>query len=234
MTGKDVAVKEKYAIMNPEQNVMEIIQLNLGGEALSISDLDTIKTPAGGSTMWTIPTAGDDEIVKEFSGVIIHSQIQRTYWEDEYSGKGQPPDCFSNDAVVGTGIPGGDCCDCPNDEFGSARKGKGKACSTKRIMFILREDSLLPTVLRVPVGSLKNSRNYLSSLSNKVQAMHGVFTEFGLEKATNTGGIEYAKITFKRTGVLTPEEVKAVVAYKEKILPYIDQAASVFIPEEAK
>jgi len=43
---KDIAVKEEYAIMDPTQDILEIIRLNLGGESLSIGDLDTIKMPS--------------------------------------------------------------------------------------------------------------------------------------------------------------------------------------------
>jgi len=229
---KDVAVREDFAIMKPTQNIMEIIQMNLGGEALSISDMNTIKTPLGGATMWTLPSAGEDEIVKSFEGIIIHSQMQRTFWKKEFSGKGGPPDCFSNDAVYGVGVPGGKCADCPNDVFGSALKGKGKACSTKRIMFILQKDSLLPSVIRVPVGSLKNSRSYLGNLASKDQAMYKVFTEFGLEKVQNANGIDFSMVTFKKTHSLTDDEVKVVEKYREDIMPYINQTAATFVVEE--
>jgi hypothetical protein len=231
---KEVAVKKEYAVMDPKQDIIDIIKLNLGGEALSIADLDTIKTPPGGMTKWTLSTAGGDEVIDKFEGIIIHSQIQRTYWKEEYSGKGQPPDCFSNDAINGTGNPGGDCSSCPFDEFGTAKdgKGKGKACSTKRIMFILRENSLLPSVIRVPVGSLKNSRVYLSALSNERQRMCTVRTEFGLVKDQNSGGIDYTQITFKKCGSLSDNEITMVEGYIEKIMPFINQAASVFVPDK--
>jgi len=229
---KDIAVKEEYAIMDPTQDILEIIRLNLGGESLSIGDLDTIKMPSSGNTMWSIPTAGDDEVVKTFEGIIIYSQIQRTYWEKEYSGKGSPPDCFSNDAITGIGNPGGNCKDCPMDQFKTARTGGGKACATKRIMFILQQGNLMPSVIRIPVGGLPNSRNYLQRLSNKSQRMYGVYTEFGLEKATNKQGIEYSRITFKMKGALNDKEIKAVEAYSKAILPFIDRAVDVFVPDE--
>jgi len=53
-----------------------------------------------------------------------------------------------------------------------------------------------------------------------------------LEKTTNKQGIEYSRITFKRKGALNDKEIKAVEEYSKAILPYIDRAVDVFIPEE--
>jgi len=232
---KDVAVRDQFTVMEPNQNIMEIIQMNMGGEALSISDMVTIKMPLGGAIVWTLPSSGEDEVVKTFEGIIVHSQIQRTYWKEPFSGKGKggPPDCFSNDATYGTGTPGGKCGDCPNDKFGTAHNGKGKACATKRIMFILQQDSLLPSVIRAPVGSLKNSREYLGKLASERQAMFTVVTEFGLEKVSNKDGIEYSAITMKKTKSLTDEEVEIIKKYREDIMPYINQTAETFVADES-
>lgn len=221
---KDLTVREKYEIMDPSKNIAEVINLNLGGEALSISDLNHIKTPVGGSLTWSLPTLdGDEENVKDFEAIIVHSQIQRTYWKEAFSGGGSPPDCFSNDAIVGIGDPGGKCELCPNDQFGSSPTGRGKACQTKRIMFLVRPNNLLPVMLRVPVGSLKNSRKYLANLAGESKRVYSVVTKFGLERDKNQDNIQFSKITFQRAGAV--DDITAVEKYVEAIMPYIQQAA---------
>jgi len=229
---KDLTTIDKYAIMNPDTNVVDVINLNLGGESLSIGDLDHIKTPVAGSLMWSLPSTAGEENVKEFEAIIIHSQIQRTFWASEFSGGGSPPDCFSNDATTGIGDPGGQCSKCPNNEYGSSKggSGRGKACSTKRIMFIVRPNSLLPTILRVPVGSLKNSRKYLQGLSSENKRFFSVVTKIGLEKDKNQDQIEFSKMTFASVGAV--DDITAIEAYREAIMPYLKQAASTIDPGE--
>jgi len=230
---KELTVVKEYAIMKPDTNVGEIIELNLGGEALSISDLDHIKTPVGGSQVWNLPSIDGDENVKEFDAIIIHSQIQRTYWKEEFSGSGTPPDCFSNDAKTGTGDPGGICANCPQNEFNTSKagKGRGKACSTKRIMFLVRPQNILPVILRVPVSSVKNSRKYLAGLSSEGKSVSSVVTRFSLDKDKNKDGITYTKVTFSR--VASVEDPTAIERYVESIKPYITQAVTKIDPGEA-
>lgn len=225
---KELTTKDQYAIMNPDTNVVEVINMNLGGEALSISDLDHIKTPVGGSLVWNLPTLDGDENVKEFNAIIVHSQLQRTYWASEFSGGGTPPDCFSNDATIGIGTPGGKCSDCPMNEFGTSKSGRGKACSTKRIMFLVRPQSMLPTILRVPVGSLKNSRKYLAGLASENLRVYSVVTRIGLEKDKNKDQIEFSKITFALVSAV--DDITAIEAYAKAIMPYLEQAAKSIDP----
>jgi len=220
---KDLVKAEEYAIMNPETNVADVIKLNLGGEALSISDLDHIKTPLGGTTLWNLPSIDGDESMKEFNAIIIHSQLQRTYWEDSFTGKGTPPDCFSNDAVIGIGKPGGECASCQWNEFGTSKSGRGKACATKRVMFLIRPQSMLPIMLRVPVGSLKNSRKYLAALASGNQKVYSVITRFSLEKTSNKDGIEFSRVLFSRVSAV--DDITAVEAYADTMKPYLEQAA---------
>jgi len=66
------------------------IRDNMGGDTLSPFDLDRIKIPAGGSTVWELPSIDGTEAAKDFSGVVIEQQIQRVYWPDR--GENKDPD----------------------------------------------------------------------------------------------------------------------------------------------
>lgn len=223
-TTKEVAVRteSEWAVMSSDQNVEDVIAANLGDEGLSASDLDRIKIPAGGSTVWSIPSIDGDVDTKELDCIIIHSQTQRSYWEDAFQGAGVPPDCFSPDGATGIGTPGGDCADCALNQFGSARNKRGKACSEKRAMFILLKDSWLPAIIRIPVSSLKFARKYLVDLSKGKTPIPvwGVYTRMTLVKDKNADKIEYSSVRFQRIGMV--EDPETMARYVKKMKGYIE------------
>jgi hypothetical protein len=232
---KDLVLAEKFDVVAATAELKEILEVNLGGEVIDDGLLDRVKVPTGGSTFWTVLDELDDEkTVKELSGIILHSRMSRAYWRGEFTGAGGPPDCYSDDMVNGIGDPGGDCTLCPLNEFGSDpnKEGRAKACAEKRILFVLlcHEDGevdLLPTVIKVPPGSLRSSKKYLFKLSTKAKKkMWGVVTTFSLEKDRNPQGQDFSRIVFKMKGPLTAEKTEAMGQYREKLMPILDQAAA--------
>lgn len=219
---KDLVIKETFPIQ--VTNIGEVIAENLGGETLDIGNLDQIKVPAGGSKMWSIPTIDGDLDKHEFTGVLIHTKLSRVYWEEKFSGGGSPPDCFSTDMITGVGNPGGVCSKCPQNEFGSADNGRGKACSEKRMLFFLTEDNMLPVVVVVPASSLEAAKNYLIALTTKHRVKkHEIITKLTLEVDQNKDGIKYSKIKFTPGARL--ENAAEVKKYAADIMPMLDGAA---------
>jgi hypothetical protein len=225
---KELVVPEtEYAIMKPESNIREIIANNLGGEQISITDLNRVKVPGAGGTTWSIPTIDGEAESKAIEGIIVSTSLTRSYWKEAY-GKGggnTPPDCYSLDAIKGIGDPGGSCMGCPNDEWGTSENGHGKACKMRRLIFTVQANHRLPTVISVPTGSLKNAKKYLMDLSNLDLNKYDVITRFTLEKRKNDDGIEYSQIVFTRVSTIAPEQRPTVKAYVDAITPYIQQAA---------
>src|SRR5690606_20046028 len=89
-------VDANYAVMEvPEAELAEIISANLGGEGITQFDLDRVRIPAGGSTMWSVPTLDGEEETRVLEGIIIHFTTPRAYWKTPFdeSGGGTPPDC---------------------------------------------------------------------------------------------------------------------------------------------
>jgi hypothetical protein len=210
-------------ITSDPAQVVSIIRANLGPGGLSAFDLDAVKVPAGGATTWQYPTASGVEDRKTFEGVLIYRRDVKAYWEHglEESGGGSPPDCRSEDSIVGVGNPGGACAECPFNQFGSARKGKGKACKDRRLLFVLPPGQLLPVLVSVPVMSIKPSNQYLMRLAGDARVFHSVLTRFGLETAKNSGNIAYSRITFTKSADLPPEEQAKVAAYVKAITPFL-------------
>src|SRR3990172_8442732 len=167
-TETEALEKTKFAMIETSTaDIAKIVEENLG-EKISITDLPRIKVPTGGGTSWELPSLGNDsEASKTFTGIIVYSRPARSlFLSNELDNS--PPDCYSDDGIVGHGNPGGDCASCFYNKFGS--KGKNpettlvtqlgvsrgaKGCANKRALFILRENELLPTVLVLPVMSVK-------------------------------------------------------------------------------
>lgn len=206
--------------------VKEVIQTNLGANSgLSFSDLTKISMPAGGGTIWEIPTSdGGHKNEEVISGVVVAFQDGKAYWKDslEDTGGGTPPDCRSTDMLKGEGTPGILCSECPHNEFGSALKGIGKACKDLRVLYILSGDSLLPKVVVVPPTSLKGVRKAFLALAVEDETpYYGALLNFKLEKDKNAAGISYSKIVVSKEALLTDEDYRKAQAYNEMLKPML-------------
>lgn len=79
------------------------------------------------------------------------------------------------------------CKGCPMNEFGTAEKGKGKACKNIRRLALIPEDGLNDienaeiAYLKVPVMSVKSWAGYVQSVANNLRRPpFGVVTEIGV------------------------------------------------------
>lgn len=202
---------ESYAILkvSPDRRA-ELITQTVGPVGVDEFDLPRAKIPSGGITMFEVPTLEGSDYVESIEGVIIGWHDVRVYWEGEY-GEGQkgPPDCTSLNGE-GTGNPGGACDTCPLAEFGSDPKegSNSQACQQRRIIMLMRPESLLPLVISLPPTSVRGARKFFFRLLDGQKAPHEVVTSIRLIKDTNAGGIEYTKATFRLVEQLSPELVK--------------------------
>lgn len=212
-TSKFLAVRESAG----SADITNVMRDNLGEGGVTAFDLDRVKVPSGGGVAWEIPSlTGEAEVGRTFDGIIVHWREPRSYWAvslDE-SGGGSPPDCSSTDGKTGVGDPGGNCATCRLSQFGSGPKGGGgQACKQMRLMFVLREDALLPIALFAPPTSLGPLRKYFLRLASQGKRYSDVVTRFALSKATSATGIEYAVIDPSVSEVLSAGEIAAVRSY---------------------
>jgi len=202
----------QYPALDPNSDRVKTILANLAGESLTMADFNRIKVPGGQGEgwkpRWTIESATGAEMADTIEGVILHNTRRRAYWSNPNPSQ-TPPDCSSADMVNGCGTPGGSCLACPFNQFGSAHNGHGKACKEVRLFFLLRKGQVLPDVVSVPPGSLKNVRKYLTSLPIP---FFGVMTQLSLEKASNSDGVAYARIVPKMVGSLDDAGKQAILA----------------------
>jgi hypothetical protein len=189
-----------YAAFNG--NALEIIKENLKGQALSSQLFDVIKSPSGGSTMFMVPSHSGEEAEKELTGIILDYNTPRAYWDTPDPVEGTPPVCFSRDSLIS--FEGSPCETCVYNEYGS-KEGKdgesnAKACKEFVEIILLRPDSIMPIIVRVPVSSKLIFQKYLTRLIGRLIPIYGVVTKITLSKAVNKTGQPYALYNFEAAG----------------------------------
>ena len=231
----------KAMVTVPNEASMAVVMDNMDGQITS-NDLIKIKFPSSGAVAFEVPTLEGLEYQQAIDGVIIAQQLQNVYWEDDTVGSGTPPDCAARDGRNGEGNPGGECAVCPFNKFGTARKGGGKACQNKKVIFVLRPNSILPIAISVPPSSLGVVRSYMTKFGE--MPYYSVVTRFSLEKAVNADGNPYSKLVLATVPLypdakglervmLPADTVTDIKAYRDALLPQL-QAAGAVIEQDAQ
>ena len=148
-------------------NALEIIKENLKNQPLSFQLFDVVKSPLGGSTVFSIPGLAGDETAKELTGIILDYTTPRAYWDTPDPVEGTPPACFSSDSIVSH--EGKPCGQCPFNDIGSKDgETNAKACKESMTLFLLRPDNIMPIIVRVPVSSKARFQRYMTRLIGKM------------------------------------------------------------------
>lgn len=208
-------VKETdFKIMMPEsRGAVDAVRDNLRGAKLSRFDLIAVKVPAGGELNWTIESPEGVELKESFDGIIVYWHDARSYYEDSENQSDDPPDCSSEDAIIGD--PFGSCVKCQYSKWETAQKGRGQACRLGRILYILQPGSFLPTVLKCPPTSYQAIKKYFISLSANGISYSNVVTRFSLTPDQAESGHKYAKGVFKMVRSLNEDEFDFIKGYGE-------------------
>ncbi len=137
----------------------------------------------------------------QVSCVIVRHVSENSYYEGAYDPENAaPPSCFAF-SVPGARDPGKSmapheeatepqseiCLDCPNNEWGSAATGRGKACKNIVRIALLASDCLDSVedmkdsplcIMKVPVTSVKGFTSYVKTVADKFRRPpFGVVTE---------------------------------------------------------
>lgn len=250
-----------YAILDIEPaSIVEMLAENTGEANISEFDLDRVKVPAGGSTTWAVPSLEGEQELKTIEGVIVYQRTVRSFWAQrmEESGGGTPPDCSSQDGIYGVGTPKlGDiehpalvspgvqynargepgheakyeCKFCPLAAFGSGGNGRSQACKQSRLIFLLREHSVLPLLIAAPPSSLRAVKQYMLRLSGAGVPFYGVVTSFSLERVKNADNIQYSEIKPAMAQRLTSEDTAKMRAVSRALAPVLAAVSAEAEPE---
>lgn len=212
--------------VNTNQSYMNLANGGINGDFLEeLSGLDNeferIKIPAGGGTMFELPSSNPDEpdMIKEFSAIILYHHPMYVFYSSKFNGSNNPPDCLSIDGVAGVGIPGVKCMNCPKNKFGSGENGS-KACKNKHQMYLLKENEIFPVVLSLPTSLNKEFSRYIKRLLSRGKKSDSVVTKFSLKKAVNKTGISYSQVQFSVARELDIKEIELIKQYAEQVKSY--------------
>jgi hypothetical protein len=211
-------------------NALDIFRENLKSQPLSFQLFDTIKSPAGGATAFSVPGLSGDDVVKELTGIILDYTTPRAYWDTPDPVEGTPPICHSQDSVIS--IEGKACSQCAFNDFGSkSGDTNAKACKESVAIFLLRPDSILPLIVRVPVTSKLKFLKYTTRLVSNLTPICGVVTKITLEKVTSKAGQPYAMYNFEAIKTLTKEETANVRAFSQRFIEVFTATDDVELPK---
>jgi hypothetical protein len=200
---------------------------NLGNRPIGPGDLERVSVPAGKGTKWEVIGAdGEPESLADLTGICVYFKDVRSFWKDEYTGKGGPPDCKSLDTITGIGIPGGSCHTCPKASFGSG-KNDSQACKAQRLLYLMREGQLLPLVVTIPPTSLGPMAKWFISLLSRNMVYNRVVMSLKIEKVNNKGGIEYSKVKPSIVSKLDEDTAAKVKAYAKGLQSVMEGAAAI-------
>ena len=210
-----------YLALN--NNAINIIRENLKNQPLSYDLFDVVKSPSGGATVFEVPGLAGAEAEKELVGIILDYTTPRAYWDTPDPVEGTPPVCMSRDSLISQ--DGKICSQCAFNDFGSKDgESNAKACKESVLLFLLRPQSIMPLLIRVPVTSKPRFLRYMTRLVGTLTPLNGVVTKITLEKATSKAGKPYALFNFEAVSVLSPEEAAHARAFAEQFMEIVDAA----------
>ena len=222
-------ITSSYLALN--NNALEIIRENLKNQPLSYDLFDIVKSPSGGATVFEVPGLAGTEAEKELVGIILNYTTPRAYWDTPDPVEGTPPACMSHDSLISQ--DGKVCARCPLNDFGSKDgESNAKACKESVMLFLLRPNSIMPLLVRVPVTSKPRFLRYMTRLVGTLTPLNGVVTKITLEKATSKAGKPYALFNFETVSVLGLEEAAHAKSFAAQFMEIVDAAQ--MIPEMAE
>lgn len=197
-----------------------------------------VKIPSGGGLAFEVPQADSNrpEITQTLQGIILYHHPYNAFWPLDKDDKNSPPSCSSVDGVCGVGNPGMTCKDCPNNQWGSGKKGNGKACKNGFSLYLLRSGEYLPVQIQLSPTSIRPFSDFVVAFRKRMRKVSGSLVEIGLRKDTNAGGDDYSVATFQLIQDFTGPELRNVMDYangmKAQIKAMNDQRATTPVDQQ--
>ena len=90
------------------------------------------------------------------------------------------------------------------------------------MLFLLRPNSIIPLLVRVPVSSKILFLKYTTRLASTLKLINGVVTKITLKKATSKTGKPYAQYHFEAVSVLDQEEAACAKVFAQQFVEAVN------------
>jgi len=211
MTKSKELIKVDEATLLPTTEAFKELQVNLEGVDPVFPRINILHR----ADLFEMP---DESKGESFQGIILDTNVANAFWSTSYddSGGGDPPDCFSPDAIAPdlniVQAPEAEYCKpCPKNQFGSAddkEDDRKKACKNMRRVHIMLPGTFLPYRLALSPANLKPMNLYLTVLTSQGLSYQHVLTTFSLKPAKNKKGVEYSEIVLKKAQVIKSPDIR--------------------------
>ena len=227
MAKNEVAVKGTFDLVSMYSGMDEETRAELEDEMADLGDggieYRAIKMPSGKVKSFTVE--GDDpddpDQEKELIGVMIFTHNMNARWVGDFGGESRVPVCSSWDAKTGLDTETGEiteCDRCPYNQFKDDGSGiVRKECKNMRRIYLMLSGKPNLYMLVVPPTSLRDVRTQLKRIMSNGVAYTRSILSFTLTGAVSKGGQDYAKISIKKVGDLTPEQAQMAKKMREEI-----------------
>lgn len=139
----------------------------------------------------------EKELKSPLRVIVLGYSMVNSYYDDDYDPENpSSPACYAigevgkeNVMAPPDSVPKRQhekCTGCPQNAFGTADKGKGKACRNQRRVAVMMADDTRPdpqiALLTLPPTALKPFSSYVKQIANVVgRPLHGVVTDFNFD-----------------------------------------------------
>ena len=121
----------------------------------------------------------------------------------------------SADNLIGEAGPAGIRLHYPHPDCGTGENRHHKACNVTRSLLVLRGDSLMPQVLRVPPASFKQHWDFNLDLLTSGSPYCGTLVKFRFHRPNDATGTEDTEISFHAVRRLATAEVVIAKTYAD-------------------
>lgn len=186
------------------QRIVEGIQQRIqapSGDKIRVTQFKKFRLPSG------------EETDGPLEGVIVDFVSANVFYKDGFDKDNMgPPDCFAINAEPSLLVPSinspdkqaDSCARCPNNQWGSGARGKGKACKNTRVVAFMPADATPdtpPWVLTVSPTGIKGFDDYIRTLAGKGIAHIQVLSVVGFDKS-----VDWPSLKFTALRPLTQDE----------------------------
>jgi hypothetical protein len=223
----DAMVETQFPMVYRDNSaIIESMKINLENESITKRDMFTVIPNPKGEAEWAVKLPTGKQIFETLDAVILHIGNERAYYEQEWgTGDNTPPDCSSDNGVIGIGSPGGKCVDCEFAQFGP--NNEAPQCSQKKPLYLLVPEinPINPVVLYATGPSFPNIKKFNINLMQFGINIYDVKVKLSLEVKKTKNNMDASIINIETIGNIKTDDpigYEKLTEYRSSLLGFIN------------